>query len=39
MQSDFLQMNNSKDILSRLNLYLDNELLGEDRVTVETHLR
>ena len=39
MQSDFLRMNNCEDIRRRLNLYLDNELLGEDRVTVETHLR
>ena len=39
MQSDFLRMNNCEDIRRRLNLYLDNELLGEDRVAVETHLR
>lgn len=32
-------MNNCEDIRRRLNLYLDNELLGEDRVVVETHLR
>lgn len=32
-------MNNCEDIRRRLNLYLDNELLGEDRVAVETHLR
>ena len=32
-------MKNCEDIRRRLNLYLDNELLGEDRVAVETHLR
>jgi anti-sigma factor RsiW len=32
-------MKNCEDIRRRLNLYLDNELLGEDRVVVETHLR
>lgn len=34
-----LRMKNCEDIRRRLNLYLDNELLGEDRVAVETHLR
>src|SRR5688572_19472987 len=32
-------MKNCEDIRRRLNFYLDNELLGEDRVAVETHLR
>jgi anti-sigma factor RsiW len=32
-------MKNCEDIRRRLNLYLDNELLGEDRVAVERHLR
>ncbi|HEX5965839.1 MAG TPA: zf-HC2 domain-containing protein [Pyrinomonadaceae bacterium] len=32
-------MKNCEHIRSRLNLYLDNELLGDDRVAVETHLR
>jgi len=32
-------MKNCEDIQRRLNFYLDNELLGEDRVAVETHLR
>jgi anti-sigma factor RsiW len=32
-------MNNCEDICKRLNLYLDNELLGEERAAVETHLQ
>lgn len=32
-------MNNCENICKRLHLYLDNELQGEERVAVETHLR
>jgi len=32
-------MKNCEDIRRRLNLYLDNELLGDDRVAVESHLQ
>lgn len=32
-------MNNCEDICKRLNLYLDNELQGEERAAVETHLQ
>jgi anti-sigma factor RsiW len=32
-------MNNCEDICRRLNLYLDNELQGDDRAAVETHLQ
>ena len=32
-------MNNCEDICKRLNLYLDNELQGEERGAVETHLQ
>ena len=32
-------MKNCEDICRRLNLYLDNELRGEERAAVETHLR
>ncbi len=32
-------MNNCEDICRRLNLYLDNELQGEERGAIETHLR
>jgi anti-sigma factor RsiW len=32
-------MKNCEDICRRLNLYLDNELQGEERAAVETHLR
>ena len=32
-------MKNCEDICRRLNLYLDNELQGEERVAVETHLQ
>ncbi|HET8780945.1 MAG TPA: zf-HC2 domain-containing protein [Pyrinomonadaceae bacterium] len=31
-------MNNCEDICRRLNLYLDNELQGDDRAAVESHL-
>ena len=33
-----LPMNNCEDIRGRLTLYLDNELQGEERATVEAHL-
>jgi mycothiol system anti-sigma-R factor len=33
-----MRMNNCEDICDRLNLYLDNELQGEERAAVETHL-
>jgi anti-sigma factor RsiW len=32
-------MNNCEDICKRLNLYLDNELQGEERAAVEAHLQ
>jgi anti-sigma factor RsiW len=32
-------MNNCEEICKRLNLYLDNELQGEERAAVETHLQ
>jgi anti-sigma factor RsiW len=32
-------MNNCEDICKRLNLYLDNELQGDERAAVETHLQ
>jgi len=32
-------MNNCEDICRRLNLYLDNELQGDERAAVETHLQ
>ena len=34
-----LRMNNCEDICKRLNLYLDNELQGDDRAAVESHLQ